>query len=82
MEMETGVRWSTFLGSKNTSVSGTSGGKKHNFEEADLTNRRSKKASVLAHNAQTELLVAEANGEKLEISVLLIHSQVIWWQVC
>ena len=49
--------------------------KKHNFEEADRLIRESKKASVLAHNAQTELLVAEANGEKLEISVLLIHSQ-------
>ena len=49
--------------------------KKHNFEEADRLIGESKKASVLAHNAQTELLVAEANGEKLEISVLLIHSQ-------
>ena len=47
----------------------------HNFEEADRLIGESKKASVLAHNAQTELLVAEANGEKLEISVLLIHSQ-------
>ena len=35
--------------------------KKHNFEEADRLIGESKKASVLAHNAQTDLLVEEAN---------------------
>ena len=29
----------------------------------------------LAHKGQMDLLVAEANGEKTDISVLLIHSQ-------
>jgi PTS system cellobiose-specific IIA component/PTS system lactose-specific IIA component len=28
-----------------------------------------------AHNAQTSLLVADANGDKTEVNVLLIHAQ-------
>lgn len=46
-----------------------------NFEEAEEMLKKSSEASVLAHNAQTELLCNEANGEKTEMSVLLVHSQ-------
>ncbi|WP_040210924.1 PTS lactose/cellobiose transporter subunit IIA [Clostridium polynesiense] len=49
--------------------------KKHDFEEADRLMEESENASVLAHKGQTDLLVAEANGQKTDISVLLIHSQ-------
>lgn len=49
--------------------------KKLDFEEADRLMQESKEAAIEAHNAQTELLVAEANGEKPEINVLLVHSQ-------
>ena len=49
--------------------------KNHNFEEAQQLMDESEKASVEAHKAQTDLLVAEANGEKLEVNVLLVHSQ-------
>ena len=46
-----------------------------NFEDAEEMLNKSREAANLAHNAQTELLVKEANGEKQEINVLLIHSQ-------
>ncbi len=49
--------------------------KKHDFEEADRLMEESEKASVLAHKGQTDLLVAEANGDKVDVSILLIHSQ-------
>ncbi|WP_316339382.1 PTS lactose/cellobiose transporter subunit IIA [Clostridium sp.] len=46
-----------------------------NFKEAEEMLNKSQEAANLAHKAQTELLVKEANGEKQEINVLLIHSQ-------
>lgn len=49
--------------------------KKHDFDEADRLMEESEKASVLAHKGQTDLLVAEANGDKVDVSILLIHSQ-------
>ncbi len=49
--------------------------KQGNFEEADRLMKESAKSGNLAHKAQTDLLIAEANGEKVEINVLLIHSQ-------
>lgn len=32
-------------------------------------------SSILAHNAQTELLQAEANGEGSKYSLILVHAQ-------
>lgn len=46
-----------------------------NFKEAEKMLVKSQESANLAHKAQTELLVKEANGEKQEINVLLIHSQ-------
>ena len=34
-----------------------------------------KQLQLKAHNAQTELLVQEANGEQTQFSMLLIHAQ-------
>ncbi len=45
------------------------------FEEAEEMLKKSQESANLAHKAQTELLVKEANGEKQDINVLLIHSQ-------
>ncbi len=45
------------------------------FEEAERKLEESKKVQLRAHHAQTELLVTEANGEKNEFSILLIHAQ-------
>ncbi|NLC96377.1 MAG: PTS lactose/cellobiose transporter subunit IIA [Erysipelotrichaceae bacterium] len=47
----------------------------YDFEKAKTLLRESEKASLGAHKAQTELLVQEANGNKTDINVLLIHSQ-------
>ena len=49
--------------------------KKHDFEEAERLMGESKRALTEAHHGQTDLLIAEANGEKTDLSVLLIHSQ-------
>ncbi len=49
--------------------------KNHNYEEAQQLMDESEKASVEAHQSQTDLLVAEANGQKPEVNVLLVHSQ-------
>ncbi len=49
--------------------------KQGNFDKADELMKKSNEAATLAHKAQTELLFAEANGNKAEINVLLIHSQ-------
>lgn len=46
-----------------------------NFEEADELLKKSDEAATLAHKAQTDLLFAEANGDKQEVNVLLVHSQ-------
>lgn len=49
--------------------------KEGNFDVADELMKKSDQSANLAHKAQTELLFAEANGDKQDINVLLIHSQ-------
>lgn len=49
--------------------------KKGNCEEAKELLKKSEASAILAHKAQTELLTSEANGEKTDLNVLLIHSQ-------
>lgn len=49
--------------------------KRNDFESAKQFMEISKQAALKAHQAQTDLLVAEANGKTPEINVLLIHSQ-------
>ena len=34
-----------------------------------------RQVQLKAHHAQTQLLVQEANGEKAEFSILLVHAQ-------
>lgn len=49
--------------------------KKGNYVEAKELLEKSEASAILAHKAQTELLTSEANGEKTDLNVLLIHSQ-------
>lgn len=49
--------------------------KKGYFDKALELIKESETASLDAHNAQTNLLVGEANGNKTEVDVLLVHSQ-------
>ena len=45
------------------------------FAKADEYLKKADEALLDAHKAQTELLFKEANGEKTEFSILLIHAQ-------
>ncbi len=46
-----------------------------NFEAAEKLLEEAKVCGQAAHNAQTELLVAEANGVAPPMNVLLVHAQ-------
>lgn len=45
------------------------------FDEADELIQQSQIEVNKAHKGQMDLLVSEANGQKTEVSILLIHSQ-------
>jgi PTS system cellobiose-specific IIA component len=45
------------------------------YQEADSKMQLAQEEIILAHNAQTSLLQAEAAGEKLEITGLFLHAQ-------
>lgn len=49
--------------------------KKGNFDKADELMAQSKAQFTEAHHVQTDLLASEAQGNKAEVNVLLIHSQ-------
>lgn len=49
--------------------------KKGDFEKAKGKLTECNEFLVKAHQAQTELLTKEANGEKTEVSLLMIHAQ-------
>lgn len=46
-----------------------------NFEEAAELLKQSDAAAVEAHHMQTDLLINEANGNKTQVDVLLVHAQ-------
>ncbi|MGX6962985.1 PTS lactose/cellobiose transporter subunit IIA [Vagococcus xieshaowenii] len=46
-----------------------------NFDEADAKIKAAEEALVQAHHSQTGLLTKEAQGEKLDITLLTVHSQ-------
>jgi len=49
--------------------------REHNFIEAEQSMALAKTQLIAAHHIQTDLLQAEARGEKQEINLLLIHAQ-------
>lgn len=49
--------------------------KKGNLEKAEKILLESKKKILIAHEIQTKLICKEATGEKIGISLLLIHAQ-------
>jgi cellobiose PTS system EIIA component len=49
--------------------------KKGNFEEAENLMKESSQGLNKAHRIQTNLIQAEARGEKTELSLLMIHAQ-------
>ena len=49
--------------------------REHKFTEANESMAKAKAELIEAHQIQTELLQAEAAGEKHEVNLLLIHAQ-------
>ncbi|MDO1605330.1 PTS lactose/cellobiose transporter subunit IIA [Lactobacillus sp. YT155] len=49
--------------------------KKGDFDLADEKLKESDKALSEAHNAQTDMLTKEAQGEHTEVSLLMVHAQ-------
>lgn len=49
--------------------------KKGNYDEAEDKLKDSKKSILKAHELQTELIVKEADGEKMELGLLMVHAQ-------
>ena len=49
--------------------------RKGEFNEAKSLLKEAEESSLLAHKAQTELLQAEVNGEKLDYSIIMVHAQ-------
>ncbi|GEN56365.1 PTS mannose transporter subunit IIA [Halolactibacillus alkaliphilus] len=45
------------------------------FEKADDSIKQAERAFVKAHHSQTALLTKEAQGEKTEVSLLMVHAQ-------
>lgn len=46
-----------------------------NFAEAEELMAKAEEASAEAHRVQADLLAAEANGEDIKTSIILVHSQ-------
>jgi len=46
-----------------------------NYEKADEKMALSKERILQAHGMQTDLIVKEADGEKVEIGLLMVHAQ-------
>ncbi|MDV4151376.1 PTS lactose/cellobiose transporter subunit IIA [Clostridium sp. AL.422] len=56
-------------------IEGLNYAKENNFKETDRCIKEAREALKVAHNVQTELLTSEANGKKIELSLLFIHAQ-------
>lgn len=48
---------------------------KGNYEEAEDLLKQADEELLAVHNVQTELIQAEAAGEKNEVSILFVHAQ-------
>ena len=49
--------------------------KNKNFKKAKELLEESKQASLKAHHIQTDLICQEADGNKVEIGLLMVHAQ-------
>jgi PTS system cellobiose-specific IIA component len=49
--------------------------KKGEYDKAREILKEAKKKSLNAHEVQTELICAEADGKKIEIGLLMVHAQ-------
>ena len=49
--------------------------KSGNFEKADEFMKEAGKEMLKAHEIQTDLIVKEAGGEKIDVGLIMVHSQ-------
>ena len=49
--------------------------KKSNLDAAEGLVKEAKESLVEAHNAQTQILAAEAGGESVELGFIMVHAQ-------
>lgn len=49
--------------------------KKGNFEKAEQLLKESQKRTLAAHEIQTQLIYNEADGNKTEMNLLMVHAQ-------
>ena len=49
--------------------------KKGDYEEAGKKLQESKEKMLRAHHIQTELICREADGEKVELGLIMVHAQ-------
>lgn len=61
--------------SKNDSFQAMESGRHGNFEEAEELLKKAGEELNEAHQAQTDLLVSEAKGEKTDITAIFVHAQ-------
>lgn len=60
---------------KSCGMEGIQAAKQGDFESADKKVEEANEELGRAHNSQTSLLTKEASGEKIEVSLLMIHAQ-------
>lgn len=61
--------------SKSLCFEALSAAKKGDFDTADAKIVEAKKVFLQAHEVQTELICAEADGEDVKMGVLMVHAQ-------
>lgn len=61
--------------SKSLCFEALSEAKQGNFENAEAKIAEAKKVFLKAHEVQTELICAEADGQEVKMGVLMVHAQ-------
>ena len=61
--------------SRSLAFEALSAAKKGDYEEAEKKLKESKEKMLRAHHIQTELICKEADGEKMELGLIMVHAQ-------
>ena len=61
--------------SKSLAYQALAAAKEGKFEEAEEFMKKASDEMIKAHEIQTDLIVKEAGGEKLDVGLIMVHSQ-------
>ena len=61
--------------SKSLAYQALTAAKEGKFEEAEEFMKKANDEMIKAHEIQTDLIVKEAGGEKIEVGLIMVHSQ-------